>query len=188
MILADDAPLYSSRNGEDPVQPGQIVFNPADPVDAVFRDPVKPLVPVYQQTGNPVIPQFSQPNELVTPQTIKPDVLNIVPAVEEAPETMPVIIDESRLAKTFDFAQASQIIDDIKNNIPLPEDTARRLIEKNVVREAIPVETVPPKIQVPLQSVPLKNGDAKKVKPVKGFKSLGLIDQLTDFIYNLIYK
>lgn len=172
-LNGDSEYLYYSNKDIQPDEPEIKQFNPDPDINFTINEPLKPVQGVFQNSV----------------QTIIPNSVNIVPDLNAVSGSeAKLIIDETKLSKVYDYDKASQIISDIKNDVPLTETDAKILIKNDIVREANKAETVATKEQINLPSNPVNNNGSSKVIIKKGsFKNSGLINNITEFIYKLIY-
>lgn len=158
--------LYSSNKDTDLPADVQREFVPADDVVFDIRSAPKPAMPVNAQP-------------MLTAQTIIPQ-QRIIPEVALT-EVDALRIDADKLIKTYGVVDAAGIVSDIKSGNNLSPSVAEQLVTSNIVTES---KTVGGAVIKPLPSSPIK----KKSNGLQIRKrTLGLIDNISDLIYNLIY-
>jgi len=153
--------LYSSNKDMDGEQNISKVFVPADPVEFTIHNAPKSTTVLY------------------SPQSIIPQKIIIEPEIVQSAEAEKVRINAEKLYNAYGSG-SEQIIKDIKNNVPLDPDIAEHLVTSNIVTKSTEIKK---KTTIPLQSSPNKTVVAKNLKTY----STSLVNNLTNFIYNLIY-
>jgi hypothetical protein len=160
-IQNDGDTLYTSNKDLDGEQNVEKVFVPADPVEYAIRTAPKATTVLF------------------SPQSILPQKTIIRPEIVEPTNPETVRINSEKLYNAYGSG-SEQIIKDIQNKIPLDPDIAEHLVTSNIITES---KEIKKKVTIPLQSIPTKTVTSKSIKAY----STSLVNNLTNFIYKLIY-
>jgi hypothetical protein len=171
--FAIDEGLYSSNKdiGVEPAGIAEPVFEPSPE----FTIDVAPVTASPDRSGS---------SDLTSAKTIIPTTLTYVPDITQFPEQEILKVDTEKMAAKFPEEIAARIIDNIQNNIPVPEEIAEKLITKKIITPVYPSEITPPAVEI-IQNTAI---ETETPKPVKTVKKISFIDNLVNKVYNLIFK
>ena len=129
-------------------------------------------------------PEYQPTSNLITTKTVIPTGINYnIPDVTQFPDSEVFQVDIQKLTKTYSEELSSKILENVQNNIPIPEEVAETLVTKQIIVPVSPVKIAPPAVEI------YKNTDLEPETPVikKPIKKVSFIDNIVNTLYNLIF-